>query len=255
MHDNGPEFSSSEYKQFAKDWDFDHDTSSPEYPQSNGFIERTIQTVNSTLKKALRNNEDPYLAILALRTTPQRNGMPSPATCLMKRDLRTILPSFNVNKKRGKPKSPKPSMLKQNYDQHAKEHKPLQPGATVRYRKHNTWSKKGRVVKKLSQPRSYQIETESGNIIRRNRRHLVNTRELFVPRLRHEIHIPQSVPPTLPSSAQPHEQPHKQSQPQPSTVSSTQENQPAQSQATAFQNSMATTQTDHQPYRTRSGRT
>ena len=80
-------------------------------------------------------------------------------------------------------------MLKQNYDQHAKEHKSLQPGATVRYRKHNAWSKKGRVVKKLSQPRSYQIETESGNIIRRNRRHLIHTREPFVPRPRHEIHI------------------------------------------------------------------
>ena len=187
MSDNSPEFASSEYKQFAKDWDFGHDTSSSEYPQSNGFIERTIQTMKSALKKALRNNEDPYLAILALRTTPQKIGMPSPATCLMNRNLRTVLPSFNADKKekRGKPKNPKSSMLKQNYDQHAKEHKPLQPGATVRYRKHNTWSKKGRVVKKLSQPRSYQIETESGNIIRRNRRHLINTREPFVPRPRH----------------------------------------------------------------------
>ena len=73
-----------------------------------------------------------------------------------------------------------------------------------------------------------------------------------MPRPRHEIHIPQSVPPTLPSSAQPHEQCHK---PQPSTVTSTQENQPAQTQATTFQNSMPTTQADHQPYRTRSGRT
>ena len=203
MSYNGPEFAFSEYKQSAKDWDFDHDTSSPEYPQSNGLIERTIHKVKLTLKKALRNNQDPYLAILALRTTSQKNGMSSPATCLMNRNLRTILPSFNVNKKQGKPKNPKPSMLKQNYDQHAKEHKPLEPGATVRYRKHNTWSKKGRVVKKLSQPRSYQIETESGNIIRRNRRHLMNTREPFVPRPRHEIYIPQSVPPTLPSSAHP----------------------------------------------------
>ena len=64
--ENGPEFSSSEYKRFAKDWAFDHDMSSLEYPQSNGLIERTIQMVKSTLEKALRNNEDPYLAILAL---------------------------------------------------------------------------------------------------------------------------------------------------------------------------------------------
>ena len=127
MSDNGPEFALSEYKQFAKNWDFDHDTSNPGYPQSNGFIERTIQMVKPTLKKALRNNEDPYLAVLALRTTPQKNVRPSPATCLMNRNLSTILPSFNVNKKRGKPKNPKPSMPKQNYDQHAKEHKALNP--------------------------------------------------------------------------------------------------------------------------------
>ena len=82
-------------------------------------------------------------------------------------------------------------------------------------------------------------------------RHLINTHEPFVPRPRHEIHIPQSVPPTLASSVQPNEQP----QPQPGTVSSTQENQPAQTQATAFQNSIPTAQVDHQPYQTRSGRT
>ena len=177
--------------------------------------------------------------------------MPSPATCLMHRNLRTILPSFNANKKRGTPKNPKPSTLKQNYDQHAKEHKPLQPGAIVRYKKHNTWSKKGRVVEKLSQPRSYQIETESENIIHRNCRHLINTVEPFVPRPRHGIHSPRPVPPTFPSSAQPQEKP----QPQPDTVTSTQENQPVQARPTTFQNSMPTTQVDHQPYRTKSGRT
>ena len=68
----------------------------------------------------------------------------------------------------------------------------------------------------------------------------------------HNQFLPQSVPPTLPSSAQPHEQCYK---PQPSTVTSAQENQPAQTQATTLQNYMPTTQADIQPYRTRSERT
>ena len=84
------------------------------------------QTVKSTLKKALRNNEDPYLAILALRTTPQKNGMPSPATCLMNRNLRTILPLFNVNKKRRKPKNPKPSVQKINMPKNINHLNPVQ---------------------------------------------------------------------------------------------------------------------------------
>ena len=70
FNDNGPEFDSLEYKDFSKRWDFVHDTSSPKFPQSNGQVERTIQTVKRTLKKAAASHQDPYLALLAIRTTP-----------------------------------------------------------------------------------------------------------------------------------------------------------------------------------------
>ena len=39
VSDNGPQYDSREYR---KDWEFDHVTSSPRFPQSNGFIERMI---------------------------------------------------------------------------------------------------------------------------------------------------------------------------------------------------------------------
>ncbi len=45
MSDNGPQFAAREYKEFAREWGFYHDTSSPKYPKSNGLVERTIQTV------------------------------------------------------------------------------------------------------------------------------------------------------------------------------------------------------------------
>ena len=35
--DNGPQFTSNEYKLFSKQWDFVHDTSSPEFAHNNGF--------------------------------------------------------------------------------------------------------------------------------------------------------------------------------------------------------------------------
>ena len=91
VSDNGPPFASQEYKLFSQQWDFIHHTSSPEYPQSNGFIERTIKTVKRSLKKAMAKNEDPALALLALRTTPGKDNT-TPAQKLMGRTLRTNLP-------------------------------------------------------------------------------------------------------------------------------------------------------------------
>ena len=68
------------YKRFSKHWDFKHINSSPNYPQSNGQIERTIQTVKKNLRKALNENADPYLALLSLRASAGPYNNISPAT-------------------------------------------------------------------------------------------------------------------------------------------------------------------------------
>ena len=48
--DNGPQFS-CEFKQFAKDYGFEHITSSRGYPKSNGEVERAVQTLKAILNK------------------------------------------------------------------------------------------------------------------------------------------------------------------------------------------------------------
>ena len=82
--DNGPQFSSCEFKQFAKDYGFEHITSSPRYPQSDGEEERAVQT----LKAILNKTNDEYLGLLSYRNTPLKNGY-SPAQLNMGRRLKS----------------------------------------------------------------------------------------------------------------------------------------------------------------------
>uniref|UniRef100_H3AFM5 Integrase catalytic domain-containing protein n=1 Tax=Latimeria chalumnae TaxID=7897 RepID=H3AFM5_LATCH len=99
ISDNGPQFS-VEFANFSKSYEFKHTTSSPKYPQSNGMLERAIQTIKKLFKKAKSDHKDPYLALLDLRNIPLE-GLGSPAQMLMGRRTRTLIPT-------------KPSLLKPN---------------------------------------------------------------------------------------------------------------------------------------------
>ena len=94
MSDNGPQYSSKEFKEFARKWEFTHITSSPTYAKSNGMAEPAVQTIKQLLKKAAKNGEDPYITVQAHQACPDPNGGPSPAERLLGRQIRTRLPSF-----------------------------------------------------------------------------------------------------------------------------------------------------------------
>lgn len=93
VSDNGPQFSSEEFRQFASNCGIQHSTSSPRYPRGNGSVERGVQTVKGLLRKARYANEDTNYALLAYRSTPHETTSVSPAQLLMGRPLRTTLPS------------------------------------------------------------------------------------------------------------------------------------------------------------------
>ena len=67
---NDTQFTASAFQKFREQYGFEHVTTSPYYPQANGFIERNVQTVKNLLQKCKESGADPHLAMLCLRTTP-----------------------------------------------------------------------------------------------------------------------------------------------------------------------------------------
>ena len=174
ISDNGPQFSSKEYSDFTKLYQFNHVTSSPYFPQSNGEAERAVGTV----KNLLRKEKDPYLALLAYRSTPLHNGY-SPSELLMSRKLRTTIP---ISKELRLPQVPDLSAIrkkeevmkkkqKENFDNHhkAKELSHLDYRDVVWIPQQETEA----VVTDEVAPRSYELVTANGSVIRRNRRDLI----------------------------------------------------------------------------------
>ena len=61
---NGPQFSNASFRRFADEWNFVHTTSSPHYPQSNGLVEKSVQTVKRLQYKAKDDGTDFYQSLL-----------------------------------------------------------------------------------------------------------------------------------------------------------------------------------------------
>ena len=98
ISDNGSQYSSHLFNEFARTWGFQHITSSPTYPQSNGFAERFVQTIKNIVGKTMKNKGDVYLSLLSFRSTPVDHDLPSPAELLFNRKIRSTLPTRTPNK-------------------------------------------------------------------------------------------------------------------------------------------------------------
>ncbi|CAG2232155.1 unnamed protein product [Mytilus edulis] len=92
ISDNGPQYSSEQFKQFSKQWDFQHKTSSLGHAQSNGKVENAVKTAKRLMRKAKKSNSDPYIALLNFRNTPQQVTKYSPVQQMINRRTRTLLP-------------------------------------------------------------------------------------------------------------------------------------------------------------------
>ena len=65
---NGPQFAGAHFAEFATDWNFDHCTSTPTNPHSNGPAEAAVKIVEGILTQSKSQDKIPYLALLAYRS-------------------------------------------------------------------------------------------------------------------------------------------------------------------------------------------
>ena len=167
ISDNGPQFSCEEYKRFAKDYEFEHRTSSPYHPQGNGEAERAVKTIKNLLKK----EDDPYKALLAYRSTPLELGY-SPSELLMCRKLRCTVPLTEEQRRPNVPKHKKvldtDQVLKQrqkrNFDSRhgAKEQIPPDISDHVWMKSRQTEG----LIAGENNPRSFEVQTMDGSFRR-----------------------------------------------------------------------------------------
>ena len=165
--DNGPCFASQEFAKFASDWDFQHKTSSPHFPQSNGMAECYVKQVKNIFIKS----KDPYLGLLNYRGTPLEGGLSPAELAFGGRKIRTNLPTVHVqsqDRKHVMSQVKRKQCQKLRHDK--KGVKPLaalRPGQSVRVQDksgNRKWQDKAQVLKEVA-PRSYLVRSENGGVL------------------------------------------------------------------------------------------
>ena len=174
MSDNGPGYVGSAIREFTESWGIDHVTSSPWYPRSNGYAERSVQHIKTLVKKALHSGQDIHRVLLNIRATPVDAKFKSPVELMFGRPIATCLPSRA---------EPGPEHIWEQlhlrrdhmisyHDKSAQrtELPPLYVGQAVRIldKQSKTWCP-GTVQAKCKEPRSYIVDTPNGTQLRRNR--------------------------------------------------------------------------------------
>ncbi|XP_060873973.1 uncharacterized protein K02A2.6-like [Metopolophium dirhodum] len=180
--DGGTQYTSEEFQKYIKEWHIKHIISSSTNAQSNGMVERHIQTIKKMLIKADEDNKDVYLTLLEYRNTPISKDLASPAEILMGRKIKGLLP---IEDEKGKYVKVREKLIelqnkqKQYHDRNAKGLKELKEGDKVYLQKERNgkqWSP-GVIKNKIDGRRSYIVKLDKGGELWRNRRLLHKTPE------------------------------------------------------------------------------
>ena len=196
--DQGPQFTSKQFHDFASQWGFQHCTSSPWYPhQSNGNIKTTVKSMKKLIKTswyAHSLKEDKLAcALLQYPNLPSCKDGLSPAQKLLGQPIQDTLPahrrSFSSEwqwsikeAEKAAEKHQQEVEVEQNYNCHARNLPEIRVGSNVPIQDGDTkcWDIYGKVTH-ISPHRGYYIKTSSGCVLVRNHRFICIRVPLSVP--------------------------------------------------------------------------
>ena len=184
--DQGPQFTSKMFQDFSKAWGFQHITSSPLYPQSNGKAEATVKSMKKLIQASWTGNRidegKMARALLQYRNTPSCRDSLSPAQKLFGQPIQDTLPAhrraFAPQWQKSAEDAEKRALLhtdkvEQYYNQHARELPEIHIDSNVAIQNNTTkrWDIYG-IVTAVGPHRRYYMKTAGGRVLVRNRRYL-----------------------------------------------------------------------------------
>ena len=92
ISDNGPCYTAEVFTNLMREYNVNHITSSPHYPQSNGLAEKYVQLAKNLFYKANEEGKDLFKCLMIYHNTQLSNTLQSPMQILTSRSARSDIP-------------------------------------------------------------------------------------------------------------------------------------------------------------------
>ena len=169
--DNGPCYNSREFHNFLSFYQVNHVTSSPHYPQSNGFAEALVGITKKLMEKSVKDGKLWNYGLMQYRTTPISSTLPSPLEMLTGRRPCSTFPQLPLSIGKNMETSRiQEELLRRQSCTSTGVHMELDPGQPVFVKEvsGNVW-KAATVDQPAAEPDSYWVRFPENSILRRTR--------------------------------------------------------------------------------------
>ena len=140
--DNGPCYNSKEFQQFLQCYNITHQTSSPNHPRYNGFVERMVGVAKKLMDKPGKEGKPWISGLYDYRVTPQSGSIASPLQLITQHTPREKdLPQLPSTLGTQEMYQTRQELLKRQGNKPEKSYIDLAPGTPVwvQHRQNATW--------------------------------------------------------------------------------------------------------------------